>query len=49
MLAITDRHSAFIQWVQSLAALQPGADELPEVTQVLRQWWKLRVPYEPGG
>jgi hypothetical protein len=46
LLAIADRHSAFIQRVQSLEALQPGAGELPEVTQVLRRWWKLRVPNE---
>jgi len=26
--------------------LQPGAGQLPEVTRVLRRWWKLRVPNE---
>ena len=46
LMAIADRHSAFIQRVQSLEALQPGAGELPQVTQGLRRGWKLRVPNE---
>ncbi len=46
LLAIADRHTAFIQRVQSLEALQPEAGALPEVTRGLRRWWKLRVPNE---
>ncbi len=44
--AIADRHSAFRQRVESLDALQPGGGQLPEVTRVLRRWWKVRVPNE---
>ena len=44
--AIADRHSAFLQRVESFDALQPGPGRLPAVTQVLARWWKLRVPNE---
>jgi hypothetical protein len=44
--AIADRHAAFRQRVLSVDMLQPIVGELPEVTRVLRRWWKLRVPNE---
>lgn len=44
LLAIADKHTAFTQRVVSSDIAQPGGGALPEVTRVLRRWWKLRVP-----